>query len=419
MPKGEKTRPPLRLDLRKEMTVRALKPAEKAYIAWDTGSALGVKVTPTGGKSFLVVYRHAGRARWMHLGRYPAVPLAEACASAGKVRARAALGDDPHGDKVAARARERDEITFEQLAAEYVAAKRKEGMRSLAQYERALRKEWLPAIGRKKAVDVTDDDVERVLDKIEQRGSAVSAGQVRYKLSAVYTWAIKDRRPKLKVANPTETVRADDADERERVLTPSEIEALWPRLGDGEQGRALRLLLMLGQRPGEVAGLLWEEIGEDWWWQLPAERSKSKRAHRIWIGPRARPLLGARGAGAVFPLLAERQGRLNDAFKAAAALAGIPTDPAEPSNARPHDFRRTFTTCVVEHGICDAFMAERMTNHALKGEMRTYQRAGFLRKMRAGWDGWADLLLDEITTGRLDDEAAGKVIDLSAAVVKK
>src|SRR5262245_58592413 len=139
------TREPNRTPLTKELTIRALKPRARDYIVWDATSALGVKVTPTGTKSYLVAYQHDGRTRWYHLGRHPAVPLSRARRNAGEVKAMAALGRDPQGEKVAARERHRTEISFSELAREYLAAKT--DMRSIAQYERSLRVDTLPVIG--------------------------------------------------------------------------------------------------------------------------------------------------------------------------------------------------------------------------------------------------------------------------------
>jgi len=70
------------------------------------------------------------------------------------------------------------------------------------------------------------------------------------------------------------------------------------------------------------------------------------------------------------------------------------------------------TTLAAEHGITDAYMLDRMTNHALEGEQKTYQRAGFRRQMRTAWDLWADLLLDKIRTRKIAEEAAGKVVSI-------
>ena len=405
-------REPNKRPLTKDLTVRALIAADRPYIVWDETSALGVRVMPTGSRSFLVTYQHAGRSRWFHLGRYPAVPLAEARTLAGKIKARAALGEDPQGEKVAARHRQHDEISFKGLVDEYLVAKRT--LKSLPQYQRAIDADILPALANKKAVDVNETDIERIVTKIEGRGSPQSAAMAKAVISAIYRWAMTERRPKIKIAaSPTTTVKTGKSEARERVLSIEEIANLWPQLGDSDADRAIRVLLLTGQRPGEVGGLVWEEVGPDWWWNLPEARSKNGRAHRIWIGPRVRPLLGQRQqSGAVFPSLGlDRTAQvmaINFVFKAAAKRAAI-------EGVRPHDCRRTMTTLAAEHGITDAFMLDRMTNHALKGEQKTYQRAGFLRQMRAAWDDWADLLLDRIVTGKLVDDIAGKVVSIEAA----
>lgn len=46
--------------------------------------------------------------------------------------------------------------------------------------------------------------------------------------------------------------------------------------------RALRLILVTAQRPGEVAGIHTREI-DGRWWTLPQGRSKNTRAQRIYL----------------------------------------------------------------------------------------------------------------------------------------
>jgi len=91
---------------------------------------------------------------------------------------------------------------------------------------------------------------------------------------------------------------------RERVLTEEEIRTLWP-LFDRLQpavSAAWRLILLTAQRPGEVLSMRWRDLERDsrgWWWNLPAELTKTHRAHRVPLSPQAlavvealRPLSG-------------------------------------------------------------------------------------------------------------------------------
>jgi integrase len=71
---------------------------------------------------------------------------------------------------------------------------------------------------------------------------------------------------------------------RTRFLTNAELAAAWKSSFDFENayGSLFRLLLLTGQRRGEVVGLQWSELDRNCaMWRLPAERSKNRRAHFV------------------------------------------------------------------------------------------------------------------------------------------
>lgn len=63
-----------------DVKVRKIIPdPDKRIEIWDSKTpGFGVRVAPTGTKSFVLLYRQNGRARRMTLGRYPALSLADA-----------------------------------------------------------------------------------------------------------------------------------------------------------------------------------------------------------------------------------------------------------------------------------------------------------------------------------------------------
>ncbi len=76
-----------------------------------------------------------------------------------------------------------------------------------------------------------------------------------------------------------ETVMDLEPSERDRALTPREIHQIWPAI-DGGQGtdkikRALKLILVTGQRPGEVLAMHHNQIHGKWW-IIPPENIKTE-----------------------------------------------------------------------------------------------------------------------------------------------
>jgi hypothetical protein len=106
---------------RASLTKRALdaaKPAEEEYQIWDTKiRGFGVRVYPSGAKSFIIQYRNrAGRTRKMVLGRYGPLTVHKAREKAVKQFAAILDGADPSADK----AEDRRILTVGQLADLYL-----------------------------------------------------------------------------------------------------------------------------------------------------------------------------------------------------------------------------------------------------------------------------------------------------------
>ena len=80
-----------------ESTVRALRPRDHRFEAWDDAApGFGVRVSPKGRKSFVYVYRVEGRSRRMTIGVYPRLSVEEARALYGRAREQVEVkGIDP------------------------------------------------------------------------------------------------------------------------------------------------------------------------------------------------------------------------------------------------------------------------------------------------------------------------------------
>ena len=84
-------------------------------------------------------------------------------------------------------------------------------------------------------------------------------------------------------------------------MSESEIKKFWPAFDDAGlmQSTALKMILLTGQRPGEVVRMRREHIA-DGWWTLPGEPvpslkwpgTKNGENHRVWLPAPAQQLLG-------------------------------------------------------------------------------------------------------------------------------
>ena len=123
------------------------------------------------------------------------------------------------------------------------------------------------------------------------RGAAMIGRTAAYGRAA-FTWAVK--RGSVS-ANPFAALPVvKSTAKRERVLSDAEVAEIWQAAGEASVpfGPIIRLLILTGQRRGEVAGMTWRELSDDLTiWSLPADRTKNGIAHNVPLSTPACSLL--------------------------------------------------------------------------------------------------------------------------------
>jgi integrase len=275
--------------------VDAAVPRSERYILWDVElKGFGLRVEPSGAKTFLVRYRpkgvgRAGAKRFMRVGRYGSVTPDEARNHARAILGAVAGGDDPAGEQIKAR----EAITFAELAERYlneeVRPKRKPGTATL--YSHYLRDLAAPEIGRLKADTITRSDISRLHLKVG-RTRPVAANRVLAALSALFSYGAKQS-ILPEGFNPARGIEKFREAARERFLTLAELERLGSAISEAETtgvpwmvdeekptakhvpkterktrmspfaGAAIRLLLFTGCRLREILHLRWANVDFD------------------------------------------------------------------------------------------------------------------------------------------------------------
>jgi integrase len=107
----------------------------------------------------------------------------------------------------------------------------------------------MPRWGKLQASTTTRGDVKALMARIE---APVLANQVLAAVSAIFTWAVREE---ILPANPCKLVARNPTRSRERVLSDSEIPTFWAAFDAAGlvASTALKMILVTGQRPGEVA----------------------------------------------------------------------------------------------------------------------------------------------------------------------
>jgi integrase len=354
-----------------DVFLNKLKPQDRPFMVWDTHQrGLAITVTPTGHRSWKCIYPFHGRPRWYHIGAVAAVKLSDARKLASRVMFQVAEGKDPAAERKAQRSRG----TFEELATRYVEEYAKRRNRSWKQADALIRKHLLPRWGKLQAASIARSDVKTMMGRI---AAPVVANQTLAAASAMFAWAIREG---IVTVNPCALVERNETKSRERVLSDSEIPKFWAAFDSAGllQSTALKIILLTGQRPGEVTHMRREHI-VDGWWEMPGKPvpaldwpgTKNGASHRIWLPAAAQALLiDMPETGLVFA--GPRGGaidRLDGAMRDICKALGV-------ERATPHDLRRTHGTTIAALGFGREAM-NRVQNHVEGGIASVYDRHGY------------------------------------------
>ncbi|OSJ12264.1 hypothetical protein BST63_28420 [Bradyrhizobium canariense] len=269
--------------------VDGLEKQASEYTVWDAKlPGFGVRVRPTGAKSFIIVYR-AGTGRTAPVRRLTLAAVGKIAPEAARTQAKILLGTvangaDPAAEKRANRPK-RERLTFDELAQLYLdqyAKVRKSSWKNDEGYLKKPRVKWKRRI----AAEITDDDVAELLEEIGAT-APVGANRTQSVLHTLFSWAKEPGRKHVPVNPVADMRRRYQESPRERVLSDDEIKALWWGLDDPAlpAGRpialALRFILATMVRPGQSAGLLIPELvgftSDDPQYHIPKNRVKKRR----------------------------------------------------------------------------------------------------------------------------------------------
>src|SRR5215472_11022932 len=408
MPRPRKSGCPARTPEKRRLTELAVKKAKlrsEAYLIWDTHQrGLAIRVQPTGAKAWKCIYSYHGRPLWLHLGDANAIGLADARTLAAEAMLAVARGKDPAAEKRA----ERGAGTFADLAGRYVEQYARKENKSWQQSNYLVRRYLLPRWGKLQAASIARADVKAMMARTE---GPILANQILAAASAIFSWATREE---LLPANPCRGVTRNKTRSRERIFSNSEVPRFWTACDDAGliEGRALRMILLTGQRTGEVAHMRLEHI-KDGWWEMPGEPvpalgwpgTKNGQSHRVWLPKSAQDIIAEltdnAPAGFVFP--SARGSRsiwgLDAAMRAICAKLKI-------ERATPHDLRRTHGSTITALGFGRDAM-NRIQNHAEGGIGSVYDRHGYAEENKRIMETVANKIM-----ALVEGKTGGKVVPI-------
>ncbi len=374
-------------ELLTDVKIKKLQPSDKQYEKWDKKvPGFGVRVSPSGTKSFQLLYRVGKRLRRFTLGRYPTLTLFDARKVAQSALGEIAKGKDPAAEKKLKRV---DPLHFSNFVEHFIEDYAKRQNKSWAETKRLLDREFISKWGKRNIREIKKHDVTAVLDSIVNRGHPIAANRAYATVRKLFNWAVE--RGNLEIS-PCQGLKAPSKfNKRDRVLNDDELNKIWAGANKMAYpfGKIVQLLILTGQRLGEVSAMRWEDIDlENLVWTITAANNKSGTEHKVPLSdivvtllrslPRTHDIyvFPARGKDNPVSGFSKWKKKIDE-------LSGV-------RGWTLHDIRRTAATGMAKLKV-QPYIVERILNHSsgtFSGVAGIYNRHGYLDEMRDALKDW-------------------------------
>ena len=394
--------------------LKTLKPSNKPYEIMDSDvRGLGIRVMPSGVKSFILFRRFPGSKNPARrsLGTYGDMGLRQARDKAREWNTLVEQGIDPTIEKRRQKAatieaeKRRQASTFG-AAFECYLQRKASKLKSGPDIEREMGREFkswrdLPL------ADITPSLVKEAIQGVVERGAPTSAHFLLGVTRAFFNWVVDSGDFNLEVSPCSKlkpTVLIGSRNVGSRVLKDYEIAAYW-RASEAMAypfGKFYQLLLLTAVRRDEAAKARWSEIdAAAKLWVIPAERMKGGSAHSVSLTPEIFNLLESlpRFAGGDFvfsttggqkPIsgFSKAKVRLNKFMREKLDALGMPFE-----DFIIHDIRRTcrtrFSALPVEDTVRELLLA-----HARPGLHKVYDLHAYEKEKAHALTLWHEKLKD-------------------------
>lgn len=334
-----------------QQVVNRMEPREKQYFCWCSElRGFGVRVLPSGVKTFIAKYRVNGKQKLAAVGQTGKVKADMARRQAMELISQASLGVDIREERKV----ESDQPTVNDLADKFVAEYIPHHLRqsTASEYRRSIDKFIRPKLGKELITDLTRDKIAAFhhSDASIPYQANRTLGILSVMLSQAEIWGMRPEG-----INPCVRVKRFKEKKRERYLSADEMAQLADTLNQEyalapSAVTAFRLLMLTGCRLGEIQKLKWDYVN----WErneirLPDEVSKTG-ARTIFLGEQVLEILKSvepvpdnpyvitgRKPGAYLTDLQKPWRRVREA-------AGL-------EDVRIHDLRHTFAAKAASSGL--------------------------------------------------------------------
>lgn len=406
--------------------IQSLKPADRIY--WQSvksphGGGLALRVSTGGGRSWYVRYRHNGKQDAVRIGTYPTMQLKEARDKHEEVRRLLADGLNPKAVQRSRKAANTTAWDMDALFSKWVTSyaktpstrtKRPPSKRVVDQTSWRWHHYLKGRIG---SLLVMNVDTRIIKSTVAEVADEQSREQARKCLSMLRAMLDHGEAMGHIENNPAQGIQpsklgATKGKARDRTLDLGELRRLWVALDESSLSSsaiaAIKLLVLTGQRRGELLLAKWEHIDlDEGVWTLPEANTKAGRTHTVYLSDTALEILRSleRHGEHVFPGRVEHQPiGAQSITTAILRMQGRKTrerdDSAPLADMTPfsvHDLRRSFATGLGEHNAAQPHVIERMLNHTPDDALvAVYQRQSYAEEQRLAWRTWGKLIESQV-----------------------
>jgi integrase len=286
------------------LAIAQMKPGKNRREVADAAfPGLSIIVHPSGQKTWTFRYRYSRRLRRITIGNFPAIDQAKARRRAETALGALERGEDPTIALFAPKSSQyilrADRDSFGVLIRDYFKKHAVPNTKSWRETARLLglrvaEEEGKPPsftdvhggiverFAERPVSGITRRDLRDMIEASRERGATTTINREVAAVRGFLQWCVNSD---IIENNPAAGMaKASPENKRTRVLTDKELRVIW-LAAESEAfpfGDIVRLLLLTGQRRGEVAGAAWSEFNlKAREWLLPAERSKNGLPHLI------------------------------------------------------------------------------------------------------------------------------------------
>jgi integrase len=396
-----------RLDFRETLTVkrieRAKAPSEGRKEILDTEvPQMSLRITSTGHKSYTVRTRING-VQVRKVLPHDASDLAEARDLARDVLRYAKLGRDileerrKEAEAAAEASTAAERLEWVKVRERFVDDYAKPHQRQWKETERIFKNYVDPEWKGKLLTAIDRDDVMELIQKVKKRHGLYMANRVLAHVRKLFNWAALQ--PRMLKSTPIVRGMAQKGEKaRDRVLSDDELRALWKAAETlpSPFKQYVQLLMLTGQRVGEIKALEWSEINrDDALIEFSSAKYKNGRPHVVPMSPMVAEIVKTLPKFDKCKFAVTTNGKTaidcDSYLKESLDEAVTQADGKALPDWRPHDIRRTMRTNLSKLGIASD-IGERVMGHVIGGVRGVYDRHSFNDEKRRALTAWENYL---------------------------